>query len=554
MPAPRSLPLALALVLCACGGSDAPPEPVTSAPPPLFDGLGDHGFAISTTVPGAQQYFDQGLALTYGFNHPSAVQSFRWALELDPQCAMCAWGVALALGPNINAPMDRQAGLAAFAAVQQASELIEAATADPGPTTARESSLIAALSQRYAADPPEDRSELDAAYANAMGVVASMFPDDDDIAVLHAESQLDLSPWDYWEDASQPRPNAAIALAELERVMARNERHAGACHYYIHAVEAMQPERGIPCAERLADLMPGAGHIVHMPAHIFVRVGRYADAIDTNVHAAHADAAHLEDFAPDSLYRIGYVPHNHHFRWFAASMAGSWEQASDAANQTAAGVDPALLSEPGLATLQHYVVTPLFTMVRFGRWQDIRAAGLPAGYPYVRSIWHYARGMAAARTGDRAGAAAELSALGEVGAELQDFKIWEINSAATVLEIASASLGGEVSALAGDFDTAVRMLQRAVELEAGLLYDEPPTWHLPVRQQLGAVLLQAGRAGDAEKAYREDLAVYRDNGWSLLGLAQALEAQGRDDEAAVVRQQLAVAWRLADVDPPASRF
>ena len=435
----RVLVCVLFASVAACGGQGQPTTPAAAAPP-LFDGLGDHGFAISTAVPEAQRYFDQGLALAYGFNHPAAVQSFEWAATLDPQCAMCLWGAALALGPNINAPMTREAGLRAYEAVQRAS-----AKASTGEATARELALIAALSQRYAADPPDDRTALDAAYAAAMGELAAAYPEDDDLAVLHAEAQLDLSPWDYWASDSEPRPNGAVALTELERVLARNDKHAGACHFYIHAVEAEQPERGIACAERLAGLMPGAGHIVHMPAHIFVRVGRYADAIDTNVHAAHADAAHLDDFAPDGVYRLGYVPHNHHFRWFAAAMAGSWEQAIDAARSTAADVDTSLLREPGLGAMQHYLVTPLFTMVRFGRWDDIRTTELPADTPYVRGVWHYARGMAAARRGDRDGADVELRALNEAGLRLEqeDFKIWEINSAATVLRIASLAVAGE---------------------------------------------------------------------------------------------------------------
>jgi tetratricopeptide (TPR) repeat protein len=545
------LPLVLAVAIgCGAPGPDAGAVPAEERAP-LYDDLGSHSHAISTAVPAAQRYFDQGLRLTYAFNHAEAIRSFTEATRLDPDCAMCFWGIALAWGPNINAPMDSAGGAAAWAAVREAVRLAPGASPE-------ERALIGALATRYAESPPAERAALDSAWARAMAEVAAQHPDDDDALALYADALMNLSPWDYWQADGQPKPATIPMLASLETVIARNENHAGACHLYIHAVEKVQPERGVGCAERLPSLMPGAGHIVHMPAHIFVRVGRYADAITANEHATHADESRLDEYAPEGLYRLAYYPHNYHFMWFAASMAGNVEIAMSAARQTAAKVNPALMREPDYAALQHYLVTPLFTMVRFGRWDEILAEPAPpADVPYAVGILRYARALAHIAGSRLAEAEAELAALDSIRAatpELADLLIWAINPAAANLDIAAAVVAGELAAARGRFDAAVASLRRGVAIEDAMLYDEPPTWHLPVRQNLGAVLLAAGRAVEAESVYRADLERFPENGWSLHGLATSLDAQGKRAEANAARARFSAAWSRADVQPAGSRF
>ena len=519
--------------------------------PPLYSGLGDHHHEITTSVPQAQAYFDQGLRLTYGFNHGEAIRSFRASVAADPTCAMCWWGVAYALGPNINAAMDSASGVAAYEAVQEAKRLARGASP-------KERAYIEALAQRYVAVPTGPRKDLDKAFADAMRVVAREYPQDDDAQVLYAESLMDLSPWVYWTDDGEPTAHGAEVQALLTQVLARNDRHAGACHYYIHAVEAKKPELAVPCAERLPELMPAAGHIVHMPAHIYIRVGRYADAIDRNVHAVHADEQYIADQSPDGLYPLAYYPHNYHFLWYAAAMAGRAEQAIEAARHTADHTPREGLAHPSMGALQQYVATPYFALVRFGRWQELLAAPAPAeDVPYVQALWRYAVGVARLRTGDAPGAVKELRVMESILAqhpELAETYVWEGNTAQTIVRIGIGVLGAEIDAAAGDFDEAVDKLTAAVALDDALIYDEPPSWPIAVRHNLGAVLIAAGRPVDAERVYREDLAEYPLNGWSLFGLSQALRAQGRTTDAARVERDLQKAWATADVRLTSSRF
>ncbi|MFB8829210.1 hypothetical protein ACE0DR_07020 [Azotobacter sp. CWF10] len=371
---------------------------------PLYDNLGKHHYGITTGVPLAQRYFDQGLRLYYAFNHQEAIRAFEQAARLDSDCAMCYWGIALAHGPNINAPMDASAGVAAHAAIQKALER----KASP-----REQALIRALATRYASPPPDDRTTLDEAYARAMREVVRQYPEDQEAATLFAESLMDLSPWQYWTQDSQPRPNTPELLAQLERVIAANPAHPGACHFFIHAVEAAQPERAVPCAERLAGLMPGAGHLVHMPGHIYIRVGRYEDAIKANEHAVHADETYIRDQNPAfGIYVAGYYPHNYDFLAFAASMIGRSGQALSATQKMAELVPQPMLREPGMTFLQHHQTRQLQMLVRFGRWDEIlQAEAPPQDLPHARALWHYARGRALAARGDVPGAEAELAQL-----------------------------------------------------------------------------------------------------------------------------------------------
>jgi tetratricopeptide (TPR) repeat protein len=528
---------ALLMAVAAWGCSRPAPE----APKvPLHDNLGTLSHRVTAT-PEAQRYFDQGLRLTYAFNHEEAVRSFREAERLDPKCAMCAWGQALALGPNINAPMDS-------AAAMQAREAIARAASKAAGVTEPERAYIEALTVRYEL-PLADRARHDSAYARAMGDLADRYPDDPEAQVLHAEALMDLSPWLYWTDDGSPRPDTPAILARLEGVVARDSSHPGACHFFIHAVEAWHAERALPCAERLATAMPGAGHLVHMPGHIYIRVGRWQDAIMANHHAVHADDALLTGAGLDrgGMYGQGYVPHNHHFLGFAATMVGQSKVAMDAARASAKAVAPQAAA--AFPPLQWTVIPPFTTMVTFGRWDEILAEPLPAPeLRYATAFAWYARGVALARSGRPADAAAALDTVRTIEAAVPE------DDSRRALRVAAAALEGEMALSAGQAPKAVAAFRRAVAVEDSLGYMEPPTWYYPTRQSLGRALLEAGQAKEAERVYREDLRRFPNNGWSLKGLSLALAAQGRNAEAAKVQQQLDDAWKEADVQLVASRF
>jgi tetratricopeptide (TPR) repeat protein len=513
---------------------------------PLFDNLGTHRYAVTTDVPLALSYFDQGLRLYYGFNHAEAIRAFEEATRQDPDCAMCYWGIALAHGPNINAPMEREAALAAHEAIQQA--IARETNASP-----IERALIRALATRYAADPPEDRSTLDTAYARALGDIVREHPGDLEAATLYAEALMDLSPWNYWTAAGEPRADTSTILEQLERVIAANPNHPGANHFYIHAVEAVQPERAVAAAERLAALMPGAGHIVHMPGHIYVRVGRYLDAIAANEHAVHADETYMRDHRPGAgIYTLGYYPHNYDFLAFAASMIGRSGQALTAAEKMMAIAPKEMVREPGMTFLQHHHTRHLQMKVRFSRWDDILAAPAPdAELLHAHAIWQYARGRALAARGkvNEAEAAWQEVLTTAKNPEIAPLKL-EFNTSGAVLGIASEVLAGHVAAAKRDFPAAIAHLREAARLEDALTYGEPPDWSVPVRQELGMVLLEAGRSAEAEQAFREDLKRFPDNGWSLAGLERALRAQRRTDEAEQVKATFDKVWASADVPAP----
>lgn len=545
----RLLPLLASLALIAgCeGGADEPADQASSAPEiPLYENLGDHHYEISTEVPLAQSYFDQGLRLYYAFNHAEAIRAFEEAARLDPECAICYWGTAISYGPNINLPMDSISGVAAFEALERAQAAAEHASP-------KEQALIEALATRYAAVPPAERAPLDSAYARAMKEVAESYPEDTEAAALYAEALMDLSPWYYWEKDGSPRPDTPEMLAHLERVIEANPNHPGANHFYIHAVEAVDPERAVAAAERLAGLMPGAGHLVHMPGHIYIRVGRYLDAIQANEHAVHADETFIRDQNPAfGVYVAGYYPHNYDFLAFAASMIGRSEQAVGAAEKMVTLVPEEMLGAPGMTFLQAHMTRHLQMKVRFGRWAEILDAPAPAeGLPHARAVWHYARGRALAAQADAQGAEAELAAVREAAEdpELSEQRL-EFNTSGMVLAIAAEVLAGHIAAAREDYPKAVEHLREAARLEDGMTYGEPPEWTVPVRQELGLVLLAAGRAGEAEQAFREDLDRFPDNGWSLHGLAQALRAQGQDTEADTMEQRFREVWASADVEPP----
>ena len=547
--------LVLIIIIAAAGGyyfydrMNAPPAPdLAPVGATLLEGLGNYSMPVTAGGPDVQRWFDQGLALTYGFNHDAAERSFLKAAELDPDCAMCWWGAALVLGPHVNATMDPANNAKAWDRLQRA-----LAAAEEG--SERERAYIHALSSRYAEAPPEDRRPLDEAYAQAMAGLAAAYPHDLDATSLYAESLMDLQPWDYWDAQGQPKGNTAEVVTRLESVIARDPDHAGALHLYIHAVEASDDaERGAVAADRLRELVPGSGHLVHMPAHIYARVGRYHDAVIANQKAIVADDAYLAICKPGpGVYPLGYVPHNHHFLWFAATMEGNSAIALDAAAATAARTsDPQLMRTPGFEAMQNFALTPLFADVRFGRWQQVIDTPQPAAdLPYMVAMWHYAQGMAAVHQGRLDDASAHHAELAKGAADpvIAAMKAWDRYTLADGVKIAERMLAAELARAGKDIEGAIAALNEAVVIEGSLLYDEPPAWHSPVRQSLGAALLAAGRPKDAEAAYREELRRNPENGWSLYGLERALRAQGRKDEAKTVAGRFESAWAHADVKP-----
>ncbi|CAN5197007.1 hypothetical protein BH23GEM2_BH23GEM2_17730 [soil metagenome] len=507
---------------------------------PLFDNLGTHSRQITTAEPLAQRYFDQGLRLVYGFNHVEAVRAFTRATQLDPSCAMCYWGIAYAYGPHVNAGMDSAAGLQAYAALRKAMDVASGATES-------ERAYISALAARYSAAPPGDRAALDSAYAGAMGRLAARYPNDLDAATLYAEALMNLRPWNYWTPAGDPQPGTKEIVRTLERVIQRNQNHPGACHYYIHAVEAVAPELAVPCAERLAQLMPGVGHMVHMPAHIYIRVGRYADAITANVHAVHTDETYIDTQRPQGLYRLGYYPHNYHFLAFAATMAGRRAQALQAARALATKV-PAEFAEQS-PEAQSWMVFPMLTLTTFGAWDEVLAMPTPPESQWFgHAMSQYARGVALAALGRGAEARPLVQSIASAAAAAPE------GDPKTALMIAQHALLGEINARAGNETSAIAHFEEAARLEDGMLYYEPPVWFYPIRHSLGASLLRAARYADAERVYREDLKRFPMNGWSLFGLGKALRALGREAEADQVDAQFLQAWMSADVQLTASRF
>ena len=546
--------VALILLLGSCKAPPPQSDAVAAAAatgPKLFDSFGDLHRDIGSKVPAAQQYFDQGLRMVYGFNHEAAGRAFAEAARLDPTCAACVWGQALVLGPNINLPMDPASAGNATALARRAAQL--AAHATPA-----DRALIEALQARYADPAPDHRKPLDLAYAEAMAKVVRDFPGDDDAATLYAEALMDLAPWAQWADG-KPTEHTPRVLAELERVLARNPRHIGAMHYYIHATEASPtPERAIPYADALAALAPGSGHLVHMPAHTYIRVGRYHDAPLPNFAATTTDKAYLSFCnSSNDVYTLGYVPHNWHFASMTAGLTGSRTLALRAAEETAKRADHAAMGSPPLEFMQIFVATPLFAQVRFGQWDAVLAqAQPPAPLPFPTAIWHFARGMAYVRTGKQAEADRELEALRTIARDpaLAKMSFFDINHADAVLAVAVPLLQGELLRAQGKPTQAIAALREAVAAEDKLNYNEPADWPLPARWYLGAALLETGDARGAAEAYRQDLTTYPDNGWSLHGLAQAQRRLGDAAGAADSERRYRAAWQWADAPLTASRY
>ena len=506
--------------------------------PPLWDGLGSVTFKITTTNDRAQAYFDQGLRLAYAFNHGEAQRAFRMAQKLDPDCAMCFWGEALVLGPNINLPMQEDAVAPAFAAVQKAKALA-------GKAAPREQALIGALAARYGSDPKAARAPFDAAYAAEMAKVVQQFSDDDEIATLHAEAVMDLSPWNYWKPGGrEPNPQSVAIVPTLERVLARNPNHPGAIHFYIHAVEASdRPKRAEPYADRLRGAIPGAGHLVHMPSHIYYRVGRYLDALEDNKTAVKVDEKYLADSkAPMGVYRLGYYPHNVHFVMASAQLAGDGPTVIAAAEKLRELIPDQ--AARGIAMVQPVKAAPYFAHAQFSAPETILALPDPGDtIPYVKAMWLYARGAALAARRDFAGATAAADSI-ETIERTADFKLLKESNvpAQEVLRIARTLVLARVAQAKGDNRTAIVRFERAAALQDALPYTEPPYWYYPIRQSLAAALLQAGRYAEAERQFQRALSRAPSNGWSYYGLAELYKARGNTAAARKAEADLARTW------------
>lgn len=574
---PRSIITLLALLLlagCERPAGEARPGAVPAGQPlaPLIDGLGRHGYPISTRVPLAQRYFDQGLVLAWAFDFPEADRSFREALRLDPQCAMCAWGVAYARGPNINHP-DRSQLARALPYAELAVALAPAAPPN-------EQALIRALAVRYGVDagrvpapgvkdappvqwcitrpPSADTDPLDYAYAQAMNEVEQRFPQDLDIALLHAEALLLLAPWDWWSRSGEPRVGTLEAIAILERILAAYPEHPGANHYLIHALEGSPtPERALAAALRLGELAPAAGHLVHMPSHIFIRVGRYADASRANEAAIEADRNVARQVRAQGFEVLTHVSHHHHFLWATTTLEGRGRDALAAARTLAD--EAARDGEPFGAdgTNDYFLALPLATQVRFARFDEVLAAAQPGGVTaYPRAVWHWARGIAHARAGRAGAAREELAQLERAAADasLDGRTVKGIDALRELLAVGQAQLAGEIALAQRRVAEALGHFRHAVALEEALEAEEPPVWGLPARLSLASALLLSGRAQEAEREFRAHLRAFPANGWALYGLAESLRRQGRSAEAMRAAAQFRSAWARADLPRPDPRY
>jgi tetratricopeptide (TPR) repeat protein len=509
------------------------PQPAPGAPlAPRLQNLGVHTFPVSTKVQRAQQFMNQGLNLTYGFNHAEASRAFAEAARLDPSLAMAYWGQALVLGPNINAAMDPAAEPKAFELLQKAIGLRKNASA-------RERAYIDALTARYTGN-ADDRAKADRAFADAMKKVVAAYPDDLDARTIYAESLMDLRPWGYWSRDGQPYDETRQIISTLEQVIAKHKNHPGALHLWIHLWEATDPKKAEAEADRLAPLMPGAGHMVHMPAHIYQRVGRHADVVRVNLLAAKADEEYIAACKAQGLYPLAYYPHNLHFIWMGASASGHKTLALESARKLANAVPAEGLAAAPI--LQGFLVVPYWAMVRFSEWDQILAEKSPAhSTPFTEASWRYARAMALLAKDRVEDATRELETMKTLVADpvLKGQTTFSSNNGFTILRIAVEVVAGEIAATRKDWDTALLHLERAVRFDDALVYTEPHDWHVPARQNLAAVLMAAGRADEAETVLWEDLRRNPDHVWNLTLMSKALRMQDKNADAALIDARLA---------------
>ena len=549
----RVLVLLASVALAGCGGdvdsrsSTAPAQGLAQrAGAPLFEGMGDYHMPITTADPDAQRYFDQGMVLAFGFNHAESIRSFRAAQTLDPTCAMCFWGEALATGPNINVTSNGKAIMvpaeraSARAAIDQALALMD--DVSPG-----EQDWIRALDQRYDGQADTPREPLDRAWANALADMASRYPDDTTVASVYAEALMNTMPWDYWGPDGEAKPDTQAVIASLEAVMDADPDHPLALHLYIHALEASSnAAKAEPAADRLANLVPGSGHLVHMPSHIYFRVGRYQDSALANIRAAEVDEAYIAQCNAQGFYPALYYPHNIHFLWASATMQGQSALSLRSARRVVANVRVEQVEQ--FPTIQFFRTVPMLSLVRFARWKEILEEPEPyEPFAFARAIWHYGRGVAHAALGDAGAARVELAAIEGLEPEIDEIFMGNVYPARDLLEIAKSLLRGEMAYRSGDAANAVLAFEEAVALQDALPYTEPPFWYYPTRQSLGAALLASNRLAEAQAVFEEDLEQYPMNGWSMFGLAEALRRQGDETGAEQMTARFKTVWQFADV-------
>lgn len=512
---------------------------------PKFEGLAGIDFKISTSDREAQEYFNQGMMLAYGFNHAEAARSFYEATRLDSTCAMAYWGLAYVLGPNYNAGMEEDNFQRAYTATVKAQALSKNCTP-------KEAALIAALTFRYAGQPPADRSALDIAYHIAMKKVYSQYSSDPDIGALYAESLMNLHPWDLYDKKSKaPRSWTPELLTVLEHLIKINPTHPGAHHFYVHAQEASAtPEKALPSAKLLETLVPGSGHLVHMPSHIYINTGDYHLGSLSNIRAVEVDSSYTSTCHAQGAYPLSYFPHNYHFLAATATLEGNSKWAWMAAKKLQERTSEEVMRMPGWGTLQHYYTIPYYIAVKFSMWDTILS--FPASSKdlvYPQAIWHYAKGMALLGKNDLTGAQKEMHSLSLLSTDttLQQLSIWGINTTADLVQIAANVLAAEIASTQNQLDKSVSLLREAITIEDNLNYNEPPDWFFSVRHHLGKALIKSGKYSDAEKVYREDLQTWRKNGWALAGLYQTLIKQNKTEEALAVKAAFDEAWQNADV-------
>lgn len=515
-----------------------------AAKEPLYEGLGSYSRKITTNSPEAQRYFNQGLGFVHGFNHNAAIRAFQQAAELDPECAMAHWGVALACGPHINSIAVPPP------AAELASKEINLAKKHAANASPVERALIDALGKRYANPQPEDRNGLDRAYADAMREVWKQFPNDPDVGAFFAEAMMDLRPWDQWTPEGEPQPGTDEILTTLEAVLKLNPKHPFANHLYIHATEASpNPERAIAAADRLRILQPGLAHNVHMPSHIDIRTGRWLQAVDTNMKAVEADQRYRKIFGPAKGFLNVYVAHNRHMLAYAAMMTGQRDLAMKHIRAMVAELPADFVRENALQA-EGFVAMPLEVMVRFGLWDQILAEPdrYPEYMPFSRAFHDAARAIAFAAKGDTDNARKAQSVFRERAKLVPKEESLGNNTCEVILGIMIPMVEGEILVAEGNTDAGIQQLRSAIQKEDALKYDEPPAWLIPVRHSLGAVLIKHQRYSAAEQVYREDLARLPDNGWSLLGLAQSLRKQNKNaDEVAQAQAKFEKVWAKADL-------
>lgn len=514
---------------------------------PLFEGLGDLYYPISTNDSLVQRYFNQGLTLAYGFNHAEAARSFYYATKLDPNCAMAFWGYAYVLGPNYNAGMESDNYERAYKAIQEAKKLSKYNT------TEKERDLIEALSKRYADRILEDRSSLDQAYANAMKALYVKYPDDSQIGVLYAESLMNLHPWDLQDKKGKDKEWTPEIISTLEDVIEKYPEHPGAHHFYIHAVEASDtPDRALTSAELFdKGLVPNAGHLVHMPSHVYIRTGDYNKGTLANLQSIKVDSAYVTACNAQGVYPLAYYPHNQHFMSATATLEGNSKWAIYAAEALQKNTNKQLMKEPGWGTIQHYYTIPFYIYVKFGKWDDILTIGneVPE-LDYPTAILHYAKGMAYVDKGNIKAAKSELQALERIASneELRAITIWEINSVYELLQIASKVLKAAILSQEKNYDQSIVLLKEAVAIEDALNYNEPPDWFFSVRHHLGAVQLDAGKYQDAINTYTQDLKNLPKNGWALKGLSIAYSKLGDVANQVETENKFNDVWKTSDIE------